>query len=263
MAKSVTPRIIVKEDYESLSQTAAENFSFLAQKIIREKGVFCCALSGGSTPKRVYEILGAPPYQTELPWGKVHFFFSDERSVPPDHPESNFKMIDDCFFSKIELPDQNIHRMKGELDPEKAEMEYAQEIKDVLKLNQAFQEKSSFPRFDLILLGIGSDGHTASLFPGTAALKEKEKWVTAYYVEKLKMYRISLTFPVINAAAAVAFLVSGSEKAEIVSRVISRASGDELFPADQVQPESGELIWYLDSDAARLVSRVKHVIIKG
>jgi 6-phosphogluconolactonase len=262
MEKSI--EVIVKEDYEALSQAVAHDFLLRVKKAILEKGIFSCALSGGSTPKRFYEILGGSPYQTEISWDKIHFFFSDERCVPPDHAASNFKMIQEHFFSKIKIPSQNIHRMKGELEPEKAALDYEMEMRKI------FSAASGFPVMDLMLLGMGEDGHTASLFPHTAALHEKKRWVTAYYVEKLKMFRMTLTFPVINAAQAAAFLVSGSEKAEIVSQVLggkklsseisSAASGfsfevEQNFPAQMVSPVSGELIWFLDAAAAKFLNR--------
>jgi 6-phosphogluconolactonase len=242
MAQALKPEIFVEKDYETLSRKAAE---FLLSEILAPKEKpFSVALSGGSTPKRLYEILGSEEFKHRILWERVHFFWGDERCVPPTDPESNFKMAWDVWLSKLSLPEGNIHRFKGELDPESAALAYEEEL-------QSFFGSVLFPTFDFILLGLGPDGHTASLFPETTALYEKKRWAVSNFVPKFGKNRLTLTYPVLNSAKIVAFLVSGKEKADKVASVLN---GDSSLPATGVRPHSGRLVWFLDKEAGEKIS---------
>ena len=211
---------------QDLARAAAELFV--------ERGPSTVALSGGSTPKLLYQLLADPtePFREQVPWPKIHFFWSDERHVPPDHPESNYRMANEALLAHVPVTRDNVHRILSE-NPNAAEAaeQYEAEVP---------------PRFDLILLGLGSDGHTASIFPGSEVLHETKRLVAAPYVEKLKAYRITMTLPLINNAASVVFLVSGADKAEIVREVLR---GPKRYPAQEVKP-ANELVWMLDRAAA-------------
>jgi 6-phosphogluconolactonase len=214
-----------------LAQAAAEYF--VAQ------GPETVALSGGSTPKLMFQVL-ADQFRDEVAWSNIHFFWSDERHVPPDHPESNYRMANEALLSRVPVSANNVHRIRGENpDAAAAASEYEQTIIAVTK--------QTLPRLDLIFLGLGTDGHTASIFPGSEVLNEKERLVAAPYVEKFKSYRITMTLPLLNNGASIVFLVSGTEKAEIVKAVLQ---GEHKYPAQAVNPHQGELIWMLDKDAA-------------
>ncbi|HEY7406188.1 MAG TPA: 6-phosphogluconolactonase, partial [Candidatus Angelobacter sp.] len=189
----------------------------------------------------------AQEYKTSLPWSKVHIFFGDERSVPPDHPDSNYRMANESLLSQVAIPGENVHRILAELDPEPAAQEYENQLREFFHV-----AGDAWPRFDLIMLGLGEDGHTASLFPGSSALEESSRLVAPTWVEEKKTFRITLTYPVLNHAAEVEFLVSGAGKAQILRDVL-RPSTDSTYPAQRVQPENGRLLWLLDQDAARLL----------
>jgi 6-phosphogluconolactonase len=230
-------------DANQLARAAAAEFTQLAKASVREKDLFTVVLSGGSTPKTLYSTLSDEPFRSELPWDRIHFFWGDERPVPPDHPESNFHMAHEALLSKIPVPAENVHRITGEApDAAAAAQEYEEELRNFFQLGQ-----QRTPRFDLVLLGLGSDGHTASLFPDTRALHEHERLVIANWVEKLNSWRITLTFPVLNNAAKVIFLVSGPEKAAIIRSILK---GEGEYPARLVQPSNGSLLWLLDREAA-------------
>jgi 6-phosphogluconolactonase len=233
---------VVCRDTAELSRQSAERFSQLALQSVQGSERFTVALSGGSTPKHLYSLLASPGYTERIPWSHVHFFWGDERCVPSDHPESNFRMAQEALLSKIEIPAENIHRMRGEEHPQTAAAEYEEELQKFFGL-----KSGALPRFDLILLGIGEDGHTASLFPGNDALYETKHLVVAPFVAKLNSYRLTLTLPVLNHAASVWFLVTGGSKADAVKKVFS-ASSD--LPAARVNPVNGNLIWYITRDAA-------------
>lgn len=229
-------------DNATLCRTAAQEFHVVAEDAIKEHGRFSVALSGGSTPRGVYSVLAEQ--HKDLPWDKIHVFFGDERHVPPDHPDSNFRMANESLLSKISVPQQNIHRIKAELEPEAATQDYADQLRAFFHVADR-----DWPRFDLILLGLGEDGHTASLFPGTAALEETSRMVVANWVEKLKTFRFTLTYPVLNHAAEVNFLVSGASKAEILKDVLKPDA--RKYPSQGVQPQNGRLLWLADQDAAK------------
>ncbi|HXD31872.1 MAG TPA: 6-phosphogluconolactonase [Pyrinomonadaceae bacterium] len=235
----------IYSDTAQLAQGAANEIKRIAQSAVSQSQRFTIALSGGSTPKTLYGLLAEETWRAQIPWQQTHVFWGDERHVSPSHLDSNFRMANEALLSKLGLPPGNIHRITGELaDPASAAHEYEQELKNFFNLsaNQA-------PRFDLILLGIGADGHTASLFPGTAGLREREHLCVANWVEQLSTWRITLTLPVLNNAANVMFLVTGADKAHIVHSIVE-GEERELYPAQLVQPTSGNLLWLLDSTAA-------------
>jgi 6-phosphogluconolactonase len=199
------------------------------------------ALSGGSTPKLMFQML-ADQFRDDVPWDKIHFFWSDERHVPPDDPESNYCMANEALLSHV---NGIVHRIPSENpDAAAAASEYEQTLVEVTK--------QTLPRLDLIFLGLGTDGHTASIFPGSEVLHETKRLVAAPYVEKFKSYRITMTLPLLNNGATVVFLVSGAEKAEIVKAVLE---GENKYPAQAVKPTEGELIWMLDKDAAAYLAQ--------
>ena len=239
--------IKIVADAVQLAREAADEFLRLAQAAVREKDLFTVALSGGSTPKILYSLLAnEEPWRSNLPWEKIHFFWGDERHVPPSDPDSNYRMTYEAMLSKAPVPPSNVHRIKGEEpDAQKAAAEYEHELRSFFHL-----PPHEFPAFELILLGIGPDGHTASLFPGTDALKERERLVVANWVEKFNAYRITLTLPVLNNAANVIFLVSGAEKAEVLRAVLKGESGAEQFPAQMIRPVNGRSLWLVDETAA-------------
>ena len=220
---------------EDLARAAAELFVVRSSEAVAQRGVFTIALSGGSTPKILYQLLADPnePFREQVPWSRIHFFWSDERHVLPDHPESNYRMANEAMLVHVPITRDNVHRVMSE-NPNAAEA--AEQYEGLVPL-----------RFDLILLGLGTDGHTASIFPGSEVVHETKRLVAAPWVEKLKSYRITMTLPLINNAASVVFLVSGAEKAEIVRQVIR---GPKLYPAQEVRPVDGELRWLLDREAA-------------
>lgn len=237
--------IIICRDAAELNKKAADRFNLLANEAAANAGRFAVALSGGSTPKGVYSLLAAPEYKESVPWTQVHLFWGDERCVPPDHQDSNYRMAHEALLSKITIPTNNVHRMAGEKNPEVAAAEYEEQLKIFFQLPAGV-----FPRFDLIFLGIGEDGHTASLFPGTDALEEARRLVVAAYVEKLRAHRLSLSLPVINQAAAIVFLVAGKSKSAIVKKILEANEESSGLPAARVQPKNGSLTWLMDQDAA-------------
>ena len=227
---------------QELARGAAEYFVARSGEAVAQKGFFTVALSGGSTPQALYQLLADvhEPFHAQVPWSRTHFFWSDERHVPPDHPDSNYRMAHEAMLSRVPVPESNIHRVPSENpDAAAAANEYEQTI---LQLT-----KQSVPQLDLILLGLGSDGHTASIFPGSEVLHETKRLVAAPWVEKFNTYRITMTLPLLNNGASVLFLVSGAEKAEIVQKVME---GPKQYPAQAVQPTHGQLLWMLDKDAA-------------
>ena len=234
--------IIICQDTAELSRQSAERFSQLVSQSVQGSGRFTVALSGGSTPKHLYSLLASHGYKEQIPWNNIHLFWGDERCVPPDHPESNFGMVRGSLLSKIKISPENIHRMAGEREPQAAAAEYEKHLQEFFGL-----ETGALPRLDLILLGIGEDGHTASLFPGSDALNESRRLVIAPFIEKLNAYRLTLTLPVLNSGAENWFLVTGSSKAVALKEILS---GSSELPAAKVQPTNGKLIWFITKDAA-------------
>jgi 6-phosphogluconolactonase len=227
----------VYPDGDSLARAAAEHFVTLAAEAIAARGRFVVTLSGGSTPRAAYSLLASDEFAARVDWPRVHVFWGDERCVPPDHHDSNYRMAREAWLDKVPILADNIYRIQGELDPHQAATDYQAELETVL---------GAAGRFDLILLGMGTDGHIASLFPAATALEERERPAVAVYVEQLQTWRVTLTLPIINAARHVLFLVSGVAKAETLARV--RAG--EPLPASLVQPIQGQLTWLVDQNAA-------------
>ncbi len=229
-----------------LFEAAAAEFAVQAFQAVQARGRFTVALSGGSTPKALYSLLASKP---DIPWDKIYFFWGDERHVPPDHPESNYRMTSEALLSKVPVRRENIFRIHAEeKDAPAAALQYEQALQDFSHLSPG-----QFPRFDLVLLGIGTDGHTASLFPGTAALNETKRLVVANWVPKFSAHRLTFTFPVLNAAAYVIFLASGPDKAAILHQVLENSSAD--LPSQRVHPSHGKLLWLIDGPAATALSR--------
>lgn len=236
-------------DLEGMSAAAADLFCELGRARWREGNTFSAALSGGSTPQRFYELLAAPPFSTVIPWERVHLFQVDERCVPPEDPQSNYRIIHETLLRYVPIPEANFHRMAAELpDRDEAARTYAAELARTLRPGPR-----EFPRLDLMFLGMGPDGHTASLFPGSPALKEETLWVRANFVKKLATHRLTLTFPVLNAARRIVFLVSGTEKAETLRRVLQPDTDAIPLPARSVRPVDGEVSWYVDEAAAKFL----------
>lgn len=228
--------IEIYSDANELARAAAEYFVAQCPETV--------ALSGGSTPKLMFQVL-ADQFREEVDWPRIHFFWSDERHVPPDDPESNYRMANEALLSHVPVSANNVHRIRGE-NPDAAAVasEYEQTITGVTK--------QALPRLDLIFLGLGTDGHIASIFPGSDVLHKTKRLVAAPYVEKFKSHRITMTLPLLNNGASIVFLVSGAEKAQIVKEVLE---GENKFPAQAVKPTQGELIWMLDKEAAAFLSR--------
>ena len=233
--------LLVKEDPQQLAEAAARDFATKAQAAIAERGRFSVALAGGSTPEATYEIL-ARDYADGLDWSKVHVFFGDERTVPPDHEDSNYRMAQLTLLSRV--PVGSVHRMRGELPPTEAAAAYEEELREF------FGASDEPPSLDLILLGIGEDGHTASLFPETSALEVHDRWVVANPVLKLQTTRLTLTVPVINAARAVNFLVAGEGKAKALKQILEGDADPRQYPAKLVRPADGP-VWMVDRAAAK------------
>lgn len=240
--------IYVFPDSLALQQAVAGAWVDLAREAIAARGKFCMALSGGSTPKALYQLMASAEYRTSVEWDKCHLFFGDERFVPSDHADSNYRMARLALFEQVELATANIHHVDTSLaDPESCAQAYDEELRSVLP-----HDEQGRPVFDLMLQGMGDDGHTASLFPGTSILTETNKIVAAAYVEKFNAWRISVTFPVINHARHVIFLISGKGKAEIIKKVLLDPVSEPILPVQMLSPH-GQLDWYLDSDAAVLL----------
>ncbi|HZY42412.1 MAG TPA: 6-phosphogluconolactonase [Anaerolineae bacterium] len=259
--------LIVFEDIVALVHAAAQRFISIGLAAIQSSDRFTVALSGGSTPHALYEILARD--DQSFAWDKVHFFWGDERCVPPDHAESNFGLAHRVLLTKVNVLEQNVHRIHGEENPQQAAIGYEHELRKVfgeqLKPNEpqsrsvAARAMSSggidlFPRFDLILLGLGADGHTASLFPQTSAIHEQRRWVIANHVEQLHTDRITLTPPVINRAQQIIFLIAGSDKAPALRSVLQGQRDPNQYPAQIVKPVSNGLTWLVDRAAATFLA---------
>ncbi|MCE5307778.1 MAG: 6-phosphogluconolactonase [Acidobacteriales bacterium] len=233
-----------------LFKAAAGEFLRLAEEAVCSKGLFTVCLSGGSTPRRLYSLLGNDPeWKVRIPWATAHFFWSDERHVPPDDQESNFRMAWETMLCKVTVPPGNIHRIPAEQpDAGRAALEYNGVLRDFFKLGDG-----QFPRFDLALLGMGADGHTASLFPDSGALHEERRMVVSNWVERLETERITMTAPVLNNASHVFFLVLGEDKASALKAVLQGPRQPDLLPAQMIRPAHGSLLWLVDRHAASLL----------
>ena len=234
----------VFDDPERVAEAAARRVAEVARESISENGVFSIALAGGSTPRRVYELLAGDELRGLVEWNNTHVFFGDERAVPHDDPESNFRMASESLLSRVPVPERNVHRIEGLGDAAANASRYESEMRGL------FGEDADWPRLDLVLLGMGDDGHTASLFPGTAALDERRVWATANWVEKLGAWRVTLTAPAINAARRVLFIVNGAGKAERLREVLQGERDPARLPSQLIRPRDGALEWFVDRAAA-------------
>ncbi|HEV7798541.1 MAG TPA: 6-phosphogluconolactonase [Pyrinomonadaceae bacterium] len=235
--------VLVFETPEQLAAAAAERFVEQAAKLHGELELFSVALAGGRTPRRVYELLATERFKNRIEWSKAHLFFGDERCVPPIHPDSNYAMVYETLISKVAIPAKNVRRIIGEGEADANARSYENQLR-------IFFGGRAWPRFDLVLLGMGEDGHTASLFPRSTALQEKSRWVVATKNESTGQQRITLTLPVFNQAANVMFLVTGKEKAQRLAEVLHPKPGAELLPAEAIKPADGTLEWLVDAAAA-------------
>jgi 6-phosphogluconolactonase len=248
----MTERIIrIFADAEAVSLAAAQEFVRCAGPAIAARGRFAVALSGGSTPRRLYQLLAGEPFRTQVDWSRVDFFWGDERSVPPDHPDSNYRMAREAMLEELPVPADRVHRLEAErADRDAAARAYQETLARVLGVPAGGEP----PALDLILLGMGPDGHTASLFPHTAALAEKGRWVVVNYVPKFATDRLTLTAPVLNRGREVLFLVAGADKAEPLAEVLEGPPDPERLPAQMIRPAHGRLAWYVDRPAAARLS---------
>lgn len=240
--------VSIFDEAEEVARAAAVRFVEAARDAIQAEGRFSVALSGGSTPRRVYQLLASDEFRERVDWARTHIFFGDERCVPPDDADSNYRMADEALLARVPVPARNVHRIMGEGDAVANARLYEDEL-------QTFFAGMRWPRFSLVLLGMGDDGHTASLFPGSQALAEQRAWVVANWVEKLNAYRITLTVPAINGAARVIFIVTGAGKAERLRMVLRGVESDsdlqhEPLPSQLIRPAAGMLEWLVDREAA-------------
>jgi 6-phosphogluconolactonase len=247
MPRPVEISVQVASTPVEVAHSAARLFTSVAQSAVAASGIARIAISGGSTPKAMFELLADPsePFAGEVPWDKLQLFFVDERCVPPDHPESNFGMTQRAMLAKVPLPQTHIFRMEGELDPEEGAARYESAIRTAFRL-----EGAETPTFDLILLGMGPDGHTASLFPHTDGLHELGRICMANHVPQKDVWRLTLTWPVIVAGRHVAFLVEGESKAEVIHAVFCGPYDPETYPAQLIRPSNGRLTVLCDAQAA-------------
>ena len=238
----MTDRICVLPDAEAVGLQAALLFARHSGSAIASRGRFTTALSGGSTPLRFFEILSTLKSK-DIRWDKTAIFWVDERCVPQDDPDSNYRGFHDALLSRTDIPAAVIHRIRGEVPPEAGAMEYEEELR-------IFFDESGLPSFDLLILGVGEDGHTASLFPDASSLTERKRWALPVYAEKLRSWRITLTLPVLNNAAHILFLVTGRKKADILREILGSRENRGKYPAGLVRPLHGEVTWLIDSEAA-------------
>ena len=240
--------IRICRDLDDLGRRSAGCFIRSAVEAVSSRGRFSAALSGGSTPRTLYQYLTAPSFSDKVPWGKVHLFWGDERAVPPDHPDSNYRTARETLISKVPIPSENVHRMPAE----RSDLAAAAETYEG-ELRAFFNPSGGRPSFDLILLGIGADGHTASLFPGSPALEEEKRWVAAVYPENSKVPRLTLTLPVLNEAREIFFLAAGKEKAPVIKLLLQNGFSGSVLPAARVRPRRGRRIYFLEREAAALI----------
>jgi 6-phosphogluconolactonase len=247
MLRSVTVTYRISSTPAEVASAAARLFADQVKAAAQARGIARVAISGGTTPKAMFALLADPsqPFVKEIPWDKLDLYWVDERCVPPDHPDSNYRMTKEQLLSKVPLPADRIHRMEGELPPEEAAARYEATIRNGFRL-----EGAETPTFDLVLLGMGDDGHTASLFPHTEALDDMTHIAVPNHVPQKDTWRITLTWPVINQGREVAFLIEGSGKAQVLHDVLQGSYQPETYPSQLIRPASGKLTFLLDSTAA-------------
>jgi 6-phosphogluconolactonase len=245
----------VSHDTESAYTDAAKMFVATANDAVARHSKFTVALSGGSTPKKLYEMLASPPWRDQIPWDRTEFFWSDERFVPATDPASNYNMTHKALIAAVPLPPQNVHRVITEnIEPQAAAKAYEDEIRRVVP-----KGSNGVPEFDLMLLGLGTNGHTASIFPHQPAIYENERLIVAEYIEEVKMTRITFTAPLINASRDVLFIALGADKTDVVQEVVMGPFDPDRLPAQLVKPEPGDLTWILDPQSA---ARIPHHLWK-
>jgi 6-phosphogluconolactonase len=247
----VTVAIEIFPDPAAVQAAAAEVFAARTAAAARARGAAFVALAGGSTPRGLYGLLADPgqPFRARVPWPALHVFWGDERPVPPDHPDSNYRMAHEALLREVAVPAAQVHRIPAEdPDPRRAAQRYAGELRRAFGAHGRLED--GWPRFDLVLLGMGADGHTASLFPGTDVLHERAAPVAATWVPALGTHRITLTAPVLNRAEAVAFLVTGADKAETLAAVLDGPPRPDAYPSQGIRPDGGTLLWLVDRAAA-------------
>ena len=247
MARAVAVTYEVWPTSAAMAEGSARLFAAHVEKAVSTRGIARVAISGGSTPKAMFKLLADPagPFLQTIPWDKLQLFWVDERCVPPDDPESNYGVARELLLSQVPIPPEHVYRMEGELDPEEAAARYESTLRNVMKL-----EGAESPAFDLVMLGMGPDGHTASLFPHTAGLDEMGRLVIANHVPQKESWRISLTWPVINQAGEVAFEIEGASKADVLAEVLTGPREPERLPSQLIRPSSGKLLFLLDEAAA-------------
>ncbi|WP_038038626.1 6-phosphogluconolactonase [Thermorudis peleae] len=242
--------IVLLDDPTTLTEEAARRIANAIHQCLAEQPWCAVALSGGSTPRPVYQRLAQSPYREQIDWARVHWFWGDERAVPPDHPDSNYRMAYEAMLAHVPVPSENIHRIPAEKGAEAAAEAYERELQRVFQL-----QPGAVPRFDLLLLGVGADGHIASLFPNTTALAVRDRLVIANSVPQLNTQRITLTVPVLLAARTIFILVSGQDKAEAVARAIEGNDDWTTTPAQLLRAAQGDVIWFLDRAAAQRLQK--------
>ena len=253
--QSIDHKIRIFDDAEALSRAAADTIVKHIADCLQTRNNYSIALSGGHTPQLLFSLLANDAaLRASIPWERIHFFWGDERGVPPVHPESNYRSAYDALLSKVPVPATNIHRIHAEdADADKAAADYEIEIRRFFGI-----EAGQIPRFSCVLLGMGTDGHTASLFPGTAVLAETRRLVAAYRVKKIHALRFTLTLPVFNHADQILFLVSGVDKADTLKAVLEGDRQPDRYPAQRIRPCGGKLIWFLDRAAASRLSPLQN-----
>lgn len=239
--------IHVAKDAGQLSRELADWIGSYIGEVLTKQDRFTFVLSGGSTPKQLYALLAESPYKESIAWDRVHFFWGDERAVPFEDSRNNARMCYEELLNKVPVLAKNIHVMRTDVTPEESSEEYEKTMKTYFQ--------GSETTFDLVLLGMGDDGHTLSLFPGTEVIHEKEKWVTSFFLPAQDMYRITLTAPVVNHSAAVVFLAAGGGKAETLKHVLEGEKNLDLYPSQIIDPSKGQLLWFVDEAAAALLTK--------
>jgi 6-phosphogluconolactonase len=247
MPRNVVVTYQIWPSADAMAIASARNFAGRVEHAVATRGVARIAISGGSTPQSTFKLLADPaqPFLATVPWDKLHLYWVDERCVPPDHPESNYGVCRDLLLSKVPIPADNVHRMEGELDPEEAASRYESVLRNTMKL-----EGAESPAFDLISMGMGPDGHTASLFPHTEGLNEIGRLAIANHVPQKDTWRISLTWPVINQGSEVVFEITGAGKADVLAEVLTGPRDPERLPSQLIRPSNGKLLFLLDEPAA-------------
>jgi len=239
--------LIIQKNPDALAKAAADFITKRIKDVLKTQDRFTIALSGGSTPKALHELLAKPPYVDQIPWLQLHVFWGDERYVPIDDPQSNAGMAYDTLLGHVYTPEDQIHVWRTDLEPEAAAADYDR------ILNEYFGETG--PTFDLVLLGMGDDGHTLSLFPGTEVVHEKTAWTKAFFLDQQDMYRLTLTAPMANRASCVLFMVAGPKKAKVLNQVLEGDYNPDKYPSQQIKPTPGELVWMVDEKAAANLGR--------